>query len=353
MPAFFYHLTLEFFPDSQIASTTASLALESAREALRPFNKSTKLSSSSANKNEPSLEQKSRNNHPSSTDFTHAAGNPSSYLSSHAISSFPSTSHPTDIRFDAISIQCIDMVTTEGPAKHARTRSNAREEDNLVAAGIGTDILGGLRTKGRYIPLDQKVGESIWGIVHLYRDALESSFIGDDDDYPTYLKGSAAAVPRNGIEARSLTATGAGAGASDSAGNWDNILPSRSQRRVSRLESSGYPFPVASSSSGQGPEEDCTTLCILAVPAYLSASDFMGFVGEKTLDEVCHFRMIRTSRANRYMVLMKFRSGRKARDWQKEWNGKVFNSMEVCLPFLFTLEKWLRIPEKPMSLLGC
>lgn len=328
MPAFFYHLTLEFFPDSQISSTTSSLALESAQEALRPFNKSTRLSSSSANKNETSPEKRPRNNYTSSA-FTHATGGPANYTLSHSSSNFPSTSHPTDIRFDAISIQCIDMVTPEGPAKHARTRSNVREEDNLVAAGIGTDILGGLRTKGRYIPLDQKVGESIWGIVHLYRDALESSILGNDDDYPTYLKGSAAAVPRNGIEPGSLAATGAGAGASDSSGNWGDILPSRPQRKASRFESSGYPFPVAtSSSSGQGPEEDCTTLCILAVPAYLSASDFMGFVGEKTLDEVSHFRMIRTSRANRYMVLMKFRSGKKARDWQKEWNGKVFNSME-------------------------
>jgi BRCA1-associated protein len=29
------------------------------------------------------------------------------------------------------------------------------------------------------------------------------------------------------------------------------------------------------------------------------------------------------------MVLMKFRSGKKAKEWQKDWNGKVFNSMEV------------------------
>jgi BRCA1-associated protein len=62
----------------------------------------------------------------------------------------------------------------------------------------------------------------------------------------------------------------------------------------------------------------------------MSPSDFLGFVGEGTRDDVSHFRMIRTARANRYMVLMKFRSGKKAREWQKEWNGKVFNSMEVC-----------------------
>ena len=62
----------------------------------------------------------------------------------------------------------------------------------------------------------------------------------------------------------------------------------------------------------------------------MSPSDFLGFVGETTMDEVSHFRMIRTARANRYMVLMKFRSGKKAKEWQRVWNGKVFNSMEVC-----------------------
>lgn len=220
------------------------------------------------------------------------------------------------------------MVTPEVPPKRSRARSTAQEEDNLVAAGIGTDILGGLRTKGRYIPLDQKVGESIWGIVHLYRDARESSFLADGDDYPTYLKGSAAAVSRHGLGSDGLdgAAAGPGVGASGKQGNRHGNVRSRSGGQSA--ETSGYPFPMTASSLSQGPEDDCTTLCILAVPAYLSGSDFLGFVGEKTLDEVCHFRMIRTSRANRYMVLMKFRNGKKASEWQKEWNGKVFNSME-------------------------
>lgn len=76
-------------------------------------------------------------------------------------------------------------------------------------------------------------------------------------------------------------------------------------------------------------EEDCTTLCILAVPSYMTPSDLLGFVGEETREHVSHFRLIRTARANKYMVLMKFRDAKKARDWRKEWNGKAFNSMEV------------------------
>lgn len=75
-------------------------------------------------------------------------------------------------------------------------------------------------------------------------------------------------------------------------------------------------------------EEECTTLCILAVPSYMTPSDFLGFVGEQTREGVSHFRLIRTSRANKFMVLMKFRDAKKAREWRKEWNGKPFNSME-------------------------
>ncbi len=77
---------------------------------------------------------------------------------------------------------------------------------------------------------------------------------------------------------------------------------------------------------------DCTTLCIPAVPSYLTPSDFLGFVGEKTREEVSHFRMVMTGRMNRYLVLMKFRDGNAARRWRKEWDGKVFNSMEVSFP---------------------
>ncbi|KAF1977522.1 zf-UBP-domain-containing protein [Bimuria novae-zelandiae CBS 107.79] len=75
-------------------------------------------------------------------------------------------------------------------------------------------------------------------------------------------------------------------------------------------------------------EADCTTLCILAVPSYMTPSDLLGFVGEHTREHVSHFRLIRTARANKYMVLMKFWEAKKAREWRKEWNGKPFNSME-------------------------
>jgi len=76
-------------------------------------------------------------------------------------------------------------------------------------------------------------------------------------------------------------------------------------------------------------DKDCTTLCILAVPSYMTPSDLLGWVGEETRDLVSHFRLVRSDRSNRFMVLLKFRESNAAKKWQRDWNGKLFNSMEV------------------------
>lgn len=76
------------------------------------------------------------------------------------------------------------------------------------------------------------------------------------------------------------------------------------------------------------PEEE-NVLAILAVPSYMTANDFMGFVGERQKDQVSHFRMIRTEAANRYMVLLKFRTNEVAKEFHEDFNGKAFNSMEA------------------------
>lgn len=145
-------------------------------------------------------------------------------------------------------------------------------EGSSVEKGPATSLgpsLGGMgqATKGRFLPL---VGggrtEVGWGVVHLYREDG---------------KASAAA------------SGGEGEGGS--------------------VEEGG----------------DGTVLCIPAVPNYLTPGDFLGWVGEKWMGDVSHYRMVMTSRWSRYMVLMKFRDSGHARDWQKEFNGKLFNQMEV------------------------
>ncbi|KAJ5832987.1 BRCA1-associated 2 [Penicillium riverlandense] len=357
MPAYFFNLKLELLLRSTETSSdqlTATLALDNAWEALLPFQKrstaaattrpvtSSRTSSGTGNESQSSNppSETTLAQRPKSTPLVNLS-TPSSSLAEYTAnlntytsgSVTPGTPYPdsqvesstysidieNDKRFGAISISCIDMVAPqEGSARRASKHGNAPPfamEDNLVAAGIGTDILGGQRTKGRYIPLDQKIADSVWGIVHLYREAQETPYLtGNEDDYPTYLKGSAAVARQPGDQQQQQSAVGASSKQPQMGGSAGSLT--------------AYPFPATYSSSAQNPEEECTTLCILAVPSYMSSSDFLGFVGEKTLDDVAHFRMIKTARANRYMVLMKFRNAHKAMTWQKEWNGKVFNSME-------------------------
>ncbi|KKY19432.1 putative ring and ubp finger domain [Diplodia seriata] len=174
-----------------------------------------------------------------------------------------------DWRFDRVSVQSIDM-----------EEARASDQDGARGKSVGNTARAagsGLATKGKFIPADPRNTEVGWGVVHLYRDAQETPGLYDD------------------------TASSAG---SDGGG-------------------------VGNDGEKQSfNEEDCTTLCILAVPSYMTPSDFLGYVGEQTREDVSHFRLIRTGRANKYMVLMKFREAQKARQWRKEWNGKLFNSME-------------------------
>lgn len=90
--------------------------------------------------------------------------------------------------------------------------------------------------------------------------------------------------------------------------------------------------PPGNDGNGEGVESsgpDCTTLCIPAVPAYMSPGDFLGFVGEQWRDDISHCRMVMSSRLNRYLVLLKFRDRERAKSYRKAFDGKVFNAMEV------------------------
>ncbi|KAL4979129.1 BRCA1-associated protein 2-domain-containing protein [Aspergillus desertorum] len=297
MPSYFYHLAIELFSHplsdlnnfSKDPSLRTSLSFESACEALLPFHKRPLSSSSRSSRSQ--IHKKFRCETPdfASEFHNHPAASTSSSPTAPPYTKFPASASCliNDLRLDRVYIDCIDMIPS--------SRSNP------VTTGIGTDILGGLRTKGHYTPLDQKTSDSVFGIVHLYRDAHETPFLGADE-YPAELKGSSAAARRPYA---------------------DTDLGRRSNNGKAPASGSN-----AEPASALQVDDECTTLCILAVPSYMSASDLLGFVGEATTDDVSHFRMIRTARANRYMVLMKFRSGKKAREWQKEWNGKVFNSME-------------------------
>lgn len=76
-----------------------------------------------------------------------------------------------------------------------------------------------------------------------------------------------------------------------------------------------------------------TAVCVLAVPSYMSPGDFLNFVGPVRAN-VSHFRIIRDSVPNRFMVLIKFRTREATAEFYKRYNGKAFSSLEVriCQP---------------------
>ena len=283
MPTFFFHIAIDLVRTSEnLLGTTdicQSLSDTSLFDSTKGWTHTTKESRQS-HPEEKVGASIDRNHGPSkvlSGDSGHFVG------ADHNPQQHPSipkgNSVSNDWRYDSVSIQRIDMLSHTTTGDHEQRKLNGH-----ITNGLGAGP-SGLATKGRYESTDLEEDDLGWGVVRLYRDTEETP------------------------------------------GLYDEVVSTKSSkhgRGVSRL-----------SGSNEGPsfkDEDCTTLCILAVPSYLTPSDFLGFVGEKTREEVSHFRMIRTERGNRYMVLMKFRSGKKAREWRKEWNGKVFNSMEVSLP---------------------
>jgi len=189
-----------------------------------------------------------------------------------------SSSRARDWRYGKLLSQGFGMATLSKDASNGALLEKGVALSNGITAGSG-----GLSTKGRFEPSSPEEEVIGWGVIRLYRDGQETPGLYDEPIRGKNLKVSNAVQRREAAE------------------------------------------PLAFN------DEDCSTLCILAVPSYLTPSDFLGFVGEKTREEVSHFRMIRTERSNRYMVLMKFRRGKKAREWRRDWNGKAFDGMEVHL----------------------
>ncbi|KAI0350672.1 hypothetical protein OH77DRAFT_1051953 [Trametes cingulata] len=74
-------------------------------------------------------------------------------------------------------------------------------------------------------------------------------------------------------------------------------------------------------------ESDDVTLAVLAVPSWMTPSDFLAFVAPAA-EGIAHLRMIRDSAPNRSIVVMKFRDPANATEFIEAYNGKQFNSME-------------------------
>lgn len=351
MPSYFYHITLELltspsnlthdiYDDDNNSSrlrSDHSLANKAVREAFLPFqrfsNKKTTVASHRHRPTGPQSGAGSGNNFGGvggqKDDGHHRSAGFNGKFSSLSLQDPTSSADidiQSDLRFTQMSIQGVDMVA---PAHNRHRRPSADitkgDDRDTITTGIGTDILGGLHTRGKYVPLDQTLADSVYGIVHLYRDAKETPSL-IVDDHPLYLKGSSAAARRPPNDSPHSASSGGMVHRTHLGSGHGSSL----SRGLNEHDGGAEYYSSSSLQTYSPNDEDCSILCILAVPSYLSPADFLGFVGEDTRDEVSHFRMIKTARANRYMVLMKFRNGKKAREWQREWNGKVFNSMEVC-----------------------
>lgn len=155
-----------------------------------------------------------------------------------------------------------------GQENHQMSTSESSKSAVPAAPTLGPTFSGpGTSTKAKCLPLGSSSADIGWGIVHFYRD---------EDETPRL----------------SLTD-----GAEEDEIDLSNL--------------------------------DCTTVCVPAVPTYMSPGDFLGFVGEKWRSKISHCRLVMTSTMNRYLALLKFRDNRSAKEWKREFDGKVFNTMEV------------------------
>lgn len=73
---------------------------------------------------------------------------------------------------------------------------------------------------------------------------------------------------------------------------------------------------------------DDTMVLIIAVPTYFTATDILGFIGDHYMDFLTHIRILKSEKANRFLVLLKFSDAVKAAEFQYHYDGKPFNSME-------------------------
>ncbi|KAI1304046.1 ubiquitin-domain-containing protein [Xylaria venustula] len=171
-----------------------------------------------------------------------------------------------DWRFAQISVQSIDTDGHWGDDSMPDKPSTAAAG---AAATVGPSMgTAGRATKAMYLPLATVKSTNLgWGIVHLYREGNETPELR---------------LPPQ-----------------------EDLQQDQSQAQI-----------------------DCTTICVPAVPSYLSPSDFLGFIGDKWRSHISHYRMIMTGRMNRYLVLMKFRDSKQARIFGREFDGRVFNPIE-------------------------
>jgi BRCA1-associated protein len=266
---YFFHVALELCSDSdRDTAQTAPPNLSHFFEALKPFTNRRARASRNRKFDTPPKDQTS-----TARNFGSVAVEPEAIAPVRRLS--PSDDH----RLDTVYIDGIDMSVSQEQSDQNGSRAQPAQVMTRATNSSLTSYL-----KGHFSPTNDDDGlATSWGIVHLFRDTDPTPSLAISTTRPY-----------------------------QSSDLWSDT-PQTTSTKTPHLPPT---------------DAECTTLCILAVPSYMTPADFMAFVGESTRNAVSHFRMVRTQRQNRYMVLIKFRDGKIARKWQAEWNGKIWNAME-------------------------
>lgn len=74
--------------------------------------------------------------------------------------------------------------------------------------------------------------------------------------------------------------------------------------------------------------EELTIVAVLAVPPWMTPSDFLAFVAPAS-DGMKHLRLIRDVSPNHTMVVIQFRDHSNTEEFIEEFNGRQYNSVEV------------------------
>ncbi|XP_013188310.1 BRCA1-associated protein [Amyelois transitella] len=95
--------------------------------------------------------------------------------------------------------------------------------------------------------------------------------------------------------------------------------------------------------------EEAKTLCLLAVPGALGASDLLAFAAACQQD-IAHVRVLRDGSLDHYMALLSFRTSQAAREFYEVFDGVPYSSLEpnaVCHMAWVSRVEWARDGTPP------
>ncbi|KAI6171998.1 hypothetical protein M3Y98_00924100 [Aphelenchoides besseyi] len=84
--------------------------------------------------------------------------------------------------------------------------------------------------------------------------------------------------------------------------------------------------------------ENCFTLCMMEVPAYVTCAEFIRFISPAA-DKILESKVIRDGSPNQYFVIIKFKTAGDCFKFYEEFNGVEFNSLDSARCVLLFVER--------------